>query len=500
MLKRIVIYILTAAFASSFVACNKDSDEPVSSSSNVMVSSFSLAENDEILKNLDSVFFTIDLVDAKIYNADSLPYGTDVSRLIVNIGTMGSSKAELRVPRKGQSDSIINYIKNPTDSIDFSNGAVTLHLVALDGTTQRDYSISVNVHKVKPDSLFWNKLSKNKLPTLLSNPSAQKTVVYKNKAVCISGTHPQYTLATIDNPSNFYWDMTDISFSFIPDLNSLNATDNALYILDTDGNLYSSADGANWSACNEQWHHIYGGYEDKLVGVKEIDGKYYHITYPATTTSLVDDECPVSGTSPFVFLYSEWESTPQAFVIGGRRSDGKIVGDMWGFDGSAWAKISQKGVYAREEMTFFAYYTFKTDTDNWTTTKYPTLVAFGGFDQEGYPGKNVYISIDMGINWNLADDLMQLPDYIPEMGGAQALVFNRTMEARSSNSDWVEYPSKKLPFWCEIYTPSYSRASQRPNQWEAPYIYLFGGYDKNGNLYNSIWRGIINRLSFRPII
>ena len=415
MLKRIVIYILTAAFASSFVACNKDSDEPVSSSSNVMVSSFSLAENDEILKNLDSVFFTIDLVDAKIYNADSLPYGTDVSRLIVNIGTMGSSKAELRVPRKGQSDSIINYIKNPTDSIDFSNGAVTLHLVALDGTTQRDYSISVNVHKVKPDSLFWNKLSKNKLPTLLSNPSAQKTVVYKNKAVCISGTHPQYTLATIDNPSNFYWDMTDISFSFIPDLNSLNATDNALYILDTDGNLYSSADGANWSACNEQWHHIYGGYEDKLVGVKEIDGKYYHITYPATTTSLVDDECPVSGTSPFVFLYSEWESTPQAFVIGGRRSDGKIVGDMWGFDGSTWAKISQKGVYAREEMTFFAYYTFKTDTDNWTTTKYPTLVAFGGFDQEGYPGKNVYISIDMGINWKLADDLMQLPDYIPEM-------------------------------------------------------------------------------------
>ena len=499
MLKKIAFYILTVILASNFVACNKDSNDEGVSSSNVAVTAFVINKNDSVLKNIDSVFFSIDLVNARIFNADSLPYGTDVSELQVHIETLGSSVADLTFSRSGKKDTTINYLKSPNDKIDFSNGPVKLHLVALDGVAQRDYSISVNVHKIKPDSLFWNKLSKNRLPSNFNNPNVQKTIKYKGNAVCISGIHPQYTLATIENPGNFYWDIQDITFPFTPDINSLNATDEALFILDNEGNLHSSIDGITWSSCNTKWHHIYGGYDNKLIGVTEIDGKYYHTTYPESTLTPVNEDCPISGTSPFVSFDSEWSSTPQVFVMGGRRSDGKVIGDMWGYDGSTWAKISTKGAYPREDMTFFAYYTFDTNTSNWNVTKYPTLIAFGGFDQEGHPGKKVYISIDMGINWKLADDLLQLPEYIPEMGSAQALVFDRTITARGT-SEWVDYPSKQLPSWCEIYAPTYSRVSQYPSQWECPYIYLFGGYDYNGNLYNSIWRGVLNRLSFKPIV
>lgn len=106
----------------------------------------------------------------------------------------------------------------------------------------------------------------------------------------------------------------------------------------------------------------------------------------------------------------------------------------------------------------------------------------------------------MGLNWKLADDLMQLPDYIPAMGNAQALVFSRTLVSRGGNSDWIDYPSKQLPSWWEIYNPVYSRVAQPTTKWECPYIYLFGGYDNNGSLYNSIWRGVINRLSFKPVV
>ena len=500
MLKNLAIYIMLATFTLGFVACNSDSDDIDTSSSNVMVTGFSLVENDSVLKNLDSVFFTIDLVNAKIYNADSLPYGTDVSRIVANITTRGSSVAELHVPRPGQSDTIINYLKNSTDSIDFSNGPVRLHLVALDKKTERDYSISVNVHKVKPDSLFWNKLSVNKLPTNFGNPTVQKTITYKSQALCISGVHPEYTLATIDNPANFVWNKTDFSFPFVPNISSLSATDDALYILDNEGNLYTSTEGLIWTACDAQWHHIYGGYESKLVGVKKVDSKYYHVTYPETTITLIDDNCPVSGTSPFVYYSNEWSVSPQAFVMGGRRSDGKVIGDMWGYDGKTWCKVSEKGIYPREGVAFFSYSTFKTNTNDWSVTEYPTLVAFGGFDAEGYPGNNVYISLDMGLNWKLADDLMQLPDYMPNMGNAQALVFDKTMQSRSSNSSWIDYPSKPLPGWWQIETPIQSRVSQKPNTWECPYIYLFGGYDYNGNLYNTIWRGVINRLSFKPVV
>ncbi len=502
MLKKLAFYIILAITALGFHSCNEDSSDPmVSESSNVMVSSFSIVANDKILENLDSVFFTIDLENAKIYNADSLPFGTDVSRLVVNIGTYGSSVAEITYPKPGQGDTTINYLKNSTDSINFSNGPVKFHIVALDGVSQRDYSISVNVHKIKPDSLFWNKLSKNRLPNDFSNPSVQKTIRYKNMAVCISGIHPQYTLATISNPANFIWKKQDLSFPFTPNISSLNATDQALYILDTAGNLYTSVDGLDWNACNKKWHHIYGGYGDTLLGVTKIDEQFYHTTYPETKNTLVETGCPISGTSPIVTFSTEWSDTPQAFIMGGRRADGVVIGEMWGYDGTTWAKISNNSIYAREYMTFFSYYTFKTNQKNWDVTEYPTLIAFGGFDQEGYPGKQVYISIDMGINWKLADDLLQLPDYIPEMGDAQALVFNKTMQARSSASSWVDYPSKTLPSWCGIHNSAINTyASQLPNQWECPYIYLFGGYDKNGNLYNTIWRGVINRLSFKPII
>ena len=176
MLKKIAFYILTVILASNFVACNKDSNDEGVSSSNVAVTAFVINKNDSVLKNIDSVFFSIDLVNARIFNADSLPYGTDVSELQVHIETLGSSVADLTFSRSGKKDTTINYLKSPNDKIDFSNGPVKLHLVALDGVAQRDYSISVNVHKIKPDSLFWNKLSKNRLPSNFNNPNIQKTI------------------------------------------------------------------------------------------------------------------------------------------------------------------------------------------------------------------------------------------------------------------------------------------------------------------------------------
>ena len=70
MLKKLSIFIILATTALGFVGCNKDNDDDVISSSNVMVTAFSLNENDKVLNNLDSVFFTIDLINAKIYNAN----------------------------------------------------------------------------------------------------------------------------------------------------------------------------------------------------------------------------------------------------------------------------------------------------------------------------------------------------------------------------------------------------------------------------------------------
>ena len=91
------------------------------------MTSFSINKNDKVLTGLDSVFFSIDLVNARIFNADSLPKGTDVSKLVIKIGTSSASGCELTFRKLGTSrDTTINYLESPNDSINFSDGPIKL--------------------------------------------------------------------------------------------------------------------------------------------------------------------------------------------------------------------------------------------------------------------------------------------------------------------------------------------------------------------------------------
>lgn len=201
-MKSKLLSILAAGlFASTamFTSCNSDSD---SSDSEVIygstqVKSFKLKANSNVLSGLDSVFFSIDLVNAQIYNADSLPFGTKTDKLVLQISTDACSKVELNVPRKNAADTVINYLTNSTDSIDFTNGPVRLHLVSFDGKAERDYTIKVNVHNMVPDSLYWNELAMRKLPTSLAAPKMQKSVKYGDKVVCLTGDGNRYNIAEI---------------------------------------------------------------------------------------------------------------------------------------------------------------------------------------------------------------------------------------------------------------------------------------------------------------
>ncbi|MDE6422820.1 MAG: hypothetical protein K2K95_05310, partial [Muribaculaceae bacterium] len=119
----------------SATSCNektKEQDEIAVTVSTVAVKSFTLQANSKILSNLDSVFFSIDLDRGVIFNADSLPLGTDVSRLIPVITFMTTvSKAEIVVSEEGKDDKTYDYLTNASDSIDFSK-TVKLNVTAYD--------------------------------------------------------------------------------------------------------------------------------------------------------------------------------------------------------------------------------------------------------------------------------------------------------------------------------------------------------------------------------
>ncbi len=510
MIKNFGAYIsAVVVIAAGLTACNSDDNSGYSTEdtgytsetmySSTAITSFNLKANQKVLANLDSIFFTIDLNGGRIFNADSLPYGTKITKLIPNIGTSGSSKIEILVRNSSvMNDTTITYTTSMRDSIDFSAGGIIVQVTSLNEQYTRNYTVNVNVHKVKSDSLVWDKVAWRQLP---GNPVKQRTLVHNGKVMTYTvDTNGNYSLMTTDNPAGDDATTQSVTLPAGMDVRSIAATDDALFGLTDDGSLYTSADGTAWSATGERWSHIYGGYGTTLLGVKKSGNDYYHATYPDNGRhDAVSADCPISGTSDILIFDSKWNDNPQAYFTGGRIANGNFTGATWSYDGTVWAKISQTPIERpMEGITMFPYFTFRTSGKSWRVTREATLFAFGGKDETGvFP--IVYISKDLGINWSKAGSLLQVPDYIPSMACADAVVWESTL-GRSCSGSWNEMPLPSAPAWLMPLDEAGSRAVTEVTSWQCPYIYLYGGDNASGMLYPQVWRGVINRLTFKPLI
>lgn len=495
------IYLILSIFACSMLfSCNEDASETSEElSASTAISGFSLKSNDDVMDNLDSVFFTIDLDKAEIYNADSLPKGTDVTKLLVSITYPAASSASFEVVG-GKVMKDTTFLYNSEDSIDFS-GDVKFTLVSQDLRAKRTYSIKVNVHEVEPDSLYWGKVARRDIPSISLNPIAQKTVQMGDVFYCIVKQTKSYVISSTTDVARNRWEKTEITLPFTPDLNTFSATDDALYILDENKALYTSVDGKEWTACGTTVYSIIGSYEDRLLTVVKDGDVYKHSEYPLPQGYVqveVDKNFPVSGVSQMVSIVSDWAVSEQRLLLGGVTSLGSYTGATWGFDGMSWGLLSRNALPGIKNTTLVSYYYTSLSNNNLTSYCYPTLLAMGGTMEDGYTlNDRVYMSTDNGLTWKVANSTLQLPDYIEDFTNAQAFVVNSTLvDARSNDvTGWIEMPVTKMP---ASYRPQ-SRATVAVTEWECPYVYLFGGTNTNGVLYNNIWRGVINRLEFKPL-
>ncbi|MDE6802776.1 MAG: hypothetical protein K2J06_08425, partial [Muribaculaceae bacterium] len=259
MLQKFPLYLATVLSAFAFAACGDDTSyETNADYASTLVKSFSLQPNAKVLNNLDTVFFSIDLVNARIFNADSLPFGTKVDRLLVSVTTDNCSAVEFHFPRPGQTDSIINYLEHSTDSIDFSNGPVRLHVVSMDHRSSRDYSVQVNVHKTVADSMLWFVDDITRVPGM-TNPKTSATVQLGKDLYTIATDGAAYSLNITESPILPGTD-SEVTFGFTPRLETLTATRSALFMLADNGDLYTSTDGSQWTSCGEIWYSITAPY------------------------------------------------------------------------------------------------------------------------------------------------------------------------------------------------------------------------------------------------
>ncbi len=265
----VIATFLFVSFALS--SCLDDDKDVTEYSSDATIYSFSLNNiKTTLTEGTDTVsftvtgskyVFTIDQKNGTIYNRDSLPYRTDVSKVVINITNTGGS---VYIHTE---DSL--WIS--TDSLNFSKAnslenAVKFIVRAPDWYTTRTYRVWINVHQQDGDSLIWNKLPETNFPG--------SSITGKQKAVCMNGK----IFVFAQNGSNVRITSTDMTDGKnwtepetlpLADADCLSATvfQNKIYLI-AGQKLYASTNGTTWSqeAQPQSIDKLVASFNNQLIG------------------------------------------------------------------------------------------------------------------------------------------------------------------------------------------------------------------------------------------
>lgn len=489
---------LMAVAVTSVISCNSkstdDEGEMAITSANTAVTKFYLKANNKVLTNLDSVFFSIDLTTGVIFNADSLPKGTDVSRIVPSITFSNAmSKVQLKFLLDNERDTVVDYVSTTPDSIDFRH-PVTLDVTAADGVSTFSYLIKVNIHEQDPDTLAWVPMGTTTLPSRLPAPLGQKTLTHDGKVYCMVVENDYTTtMATTSDLSSGQWNKQELQLSFFPDVESFVSTDDAFYMLDSYGYLMTSADGIQWKATGKKWVTILGGYGDVVLGSKSTESvpTLEFAQFPADpgyVAQIVPDDFPLFHSARLGIVDTGWSENPMAILACGMTSKGLPTGAVWAYDGTNWATINTTSLPALEAPMMARYVVYKDTFRPFKQKVFDIWLLFGGVLEDDTFNRTVYMSFDNGVAWVKAPEGMQMPEDFPYLGNADVIVADQTLSSDLADA-WTRSRASNQSSYVIEGTEIY---------WECPYLYLFGGYLEDNSLSTTVWRGVLNRLTFMP--
>ncbi|MCH5247377.1 MAG: hypothetical protein J1E99_04385 [Muribaculaceae bacterium] len=478
---RFFIPLLAIGCCMFYTACNSSSSLEYNyyTYSSTAVTSFSLNKDSKVLNNLDSVYFSIDLETGRIFNASPLPVGTNVSRLVVNITYDNCSAVELRFKTDNGTDTIVDYLENATDSINFSNGDVILRVTSQDELAQSNYIIKINIYDENPDSLIW-KQNGNLAMAIPSKVVAQRTALAASKFFVLSTDGDNCYISSTDNPyfKDSWSEPSVVEFDgFNPVIESFTGTPSGdLYLIGSNNKLYVSKNqGQSWEPCDVEMSNIIGAYGSTILGTLVDDSNIYGVQYPSKGNPLeLSPDFPVTLTGQLVTLNSIWQVNPQSFFAGGIKTNGQLSEDTWGFDGEKWARLSQGTMQPNAGSAMFPYTFAETDTMSWRVKYRDVVVKFGGLNAEGEVIDSLYYTDDQGLHWKKAPDNVQLSGGITPAFGSQTFTLSQTLDVNS-------------------------RAIKPITSWECPFIYVFDGVKEDDEPMTDLWQGVLIRYTNVPL-
>ncbi|MDR2681323.1 MAG: DUF6242 domain-containing protein [Tannerella sp.] len=439
--------LLIAGLACLMFSCLGDGDTTIDdwNLSNAQISSFSLS-NDSIA-GLSDVTFTIDQVNGKIFNRDSMPYGTVISEKVFcsmefEIGVLG-----VLMVSQSTGDSV--YWTSDTDSVDFSS-PVLITVYPYNNVSSKIYEAKINIHQVDPDSMAWELYS-----GLISGKSFQdmKVILYDDAYYMYVSEGNLFYLYKTDEADLKNWTETALSgFPGKAVISGITEWEGVLYVVDTEGLLYRSSDGQTWSqVVNAPFVKTLLGFvpenrtgsEAVLSAILKVDETLQFAAMNKDAEWRTGSEVPASfPLSGFGTLNYEMMYQPYLAVSSGRDGTGTLSNVLWSTtDGLFWIPVTkQEATFPACEGAALFYYD-------------DMFYVAGGIDESGTGLNELYYSKDRGVSW-WQDTVHVMP---------------------------------------EDYRRGFSSVAVDKNN----FVLLFGGKAaRNTNVLNELWRGRINRLGF----
>lgn len=331
-----------------FSSCLKSDDEATEFSVSTIVTAF----------GLDTVHgkhykFSIDQLNHVIFNADSMPVGSDTILNSILIDTFSSSG----YITSGITDTLLVTANNPQDLTLAINreGGMQFKIYSGDMSTWEIYTLHINVHQQEPDSMSWKQIEG--LPASFATASLgdRLKVVSLGDSIFIysaaGGAGVKAYVADGTDPASYQWAEADADG--LPaniDVSSVTASMGNLYAITDNGDVYTSADGISWSRSEG----LSGGvtallcsFTDRLAGIRTADGtQRFCITTAADGTWTDGDE--VEGSFPTSRFSStdlvSGTGTERVVLTGMPNSNNRVVPWM-SMDGLRWGDMATSSAY-----------------------------------------------------------------------------------------------------------------------------------------------------------
>jgi len=468
MKKNLLPLTVLLSVALLFASCLKDDEEEVVYSDDAAIVSFSMGTLKRYLTTTasdgsDSTYTVsvtgssykmyIDQINNLIYNVDSLPYGTDVSKVLCTVSSKNSGTI---VIKNIDSDTLKYY--SSTDSLDFSVPR-KFTAYSYDGSAHRDYTVSVNVHKEKNDEFVWNS---NEV-SVFDNMTAMKALACNGRVFVFasdgSKTNVFYCSET-DNNATWTQATTNLGSTISPyAYQNIVTKDNALYMYNN-GRIMKSADGCTWEEISRPTLlRLVAASKKSLYALDNagamVSSDDEGTTWKTETLDASSSLLPVQDISYSSLPSNVNDSTEYVVVVGNRSAD-NYYDDRYAM---VWSKLSEYSSRSRDDAWM---YVCASDVDTLALPRLSNLAltecdgaliamgsaGIGACTNTGFT--QLYYSKDGGIYW-LKDENYQLPD-----GFASDGVF--AMTADSLKRLWIITKGK---IWTGYYPDTVWEESQK---------------------------------------